>query len=172
MRSLTLLRTLVYCLLAIPATAQSTFAGARFDNLPTVFVTDRAGTETAGQLVELTDNFIRIQTDYGEQRFAPGDVRLIERQGDSLKNGALAGLSFGLLVDAAVLKGCQRDCHGNTAGFALLMTGIYSAIGAGIDAAIPGRTRIWSAKSRALASHFALALSPISRSAFIGWRFH
>ncbi len=169
MRSLTFLGTLVYCLIALPAAAQSTFAGARVDNLPTVFVTDRAGMETAGQLLELNDNFVKIQTDNGDKTFTPGQISLIERQGDSLKNGALVGLSFGLLVDAAVLKGCRRDCHGNTAAFALMMTGVYSAIGAGIDAAIPGRTRIWPAKGKS-ASRVALAISPLQRSAFVSWR--
>src|SRR5262245_39635317 len=67
MRWLTFLRSIVYCLIALPAAGQSTFADARVDNLPTVFVTDRAGVETAGQLLDLNDNFVKIQTDSGDK---------------------------------------------------------------------------------------------------------
>jgi hypothetical protein len=170
MRSLTLLRTLVYCLIALPATAQSTFAGVRLDKLPTVFVTDRSGTETAGKLVRLTDSVVELRTEYGDKRFTADEVSLIERDGDSLKNGTLTGFYTGLFVDLMVWKSCQRDCGSGTATFALITTGLYTAIGTAIDAAIPGRTRIWPAKGKSATSHLAFAIAPARRTAFVGWR--
>jgi len=169
MRSVTVIRTLVYCLIALPAMAQSTFAGVRLDKLPTVFVTDRSGTETAGKLVKLTDSIVELQTDYGDKTFTADEVSVIERQGDSLKNGTLIGLGVGLFGDALVLSSCHRDCGSGTAFFALLTAGLYTAIGTAIDAAVPGRTRLWPAKGDSARSHLAFAISPLRRAAFVGW---
>ena len=63
MRFVTALRVLIYCCLAIPAAAQSTFATVRAEALPTVFVTDLAGQETRGQLVGLTDSAVVVKTE-------------------------------------------------------------------------------------------------------------
>jgi hypothetical protein len=170
MRSLTFLRTFVYCLIALPAMAQSTFAGARLDALPTVFVTDRGGTETAGKLLGLTDNVLQLRTVDGDKTFTADEVSLIERDGDSLKNGTLTGFYVGLLLDLMVLKGCHGDCGSGTTAFSLISTGVYTAIGTAIDAAVPGRTRIWPAKGKSALSHLAFAIAPARRTAFVGWR--
>lgn len=77
-----------------------------------------------------------------------GVVR-IDRQGDSLKNGAIIGAVIGG-VTGALTAGGLADCPGahspctgaRVAGF-FIATGVWTAIGVGIDALIPGRTLLW-----------------------------
>ena len=150
MRFVTMLRVLAYCCVALPAGAQSTFANVRAEALPTVYVTDRTGQATKGQLIGLTDSAIVVQTDTLTKTFAPADVSLIERKGDSLKNGTLIGLAVGVFVATATMFGnCpSHNCAGARLAFALPGIAIYTAIGTAVDAAIPGRTRIWPGRSR------------------------
>ena len=150
MRFITALRVFAYCCVAVPASAQATFANVRPEGLPTVFVTDRAGQVTKGQLVGLTDAAIVVKTDLLTRTFAPADVGVIERKGDSLKNGTLIGLAAGLLfAGTMVTSDCPRhNCAGARLAFGLPMIGLYTAIGTAIDAAIPGRTRIWPGRTR------------------------
>jgi hypothetical protein len=105
-----------------------------------------------------------------QARQAADEVSLIERDGDSLKNGTLTGFYTGLFVDLMVWKSCPRHCGSGTATLALITTGLYTAIGTAIDAAIPGRTRIWPAKGTSALSHLALAIAPTRRTAFVGWK--
>src|SRR5258705_3665752 len=97
MRYLTMLRVLVYCCVALPAGAQtrfaapSTFAGVKVKNHATLYVTETSNLETKGRLVSLTDQAITLQLKNAIWTFTPDEVVLIERKGDSLKNGAIAG---------------------------------------------------------------------------------
>jgi hypothetical protein len=52
---------------------------------------------------------------------------------------------------------------------ALTSIGVWTAIGVGIDALIPGRTLIWTPSSAHAAGGLTLLLSPEGRSAFVGW---
>jgi len=153
-----------------------TFANLQPGGLPVVYVTDRAGHETTGKLLRITDADLTIAINGAERTFSANDVALVERRGDSLKNGAIAGLVVGLGM--GVLSGGLADCPGDHPGGscpAFRIVGValsgafYTAIGTGIDAAIQGRTRIWPAKATKAGAPIA-TISPAGRRLFIGWR--
>ena len=150
MRYLTLFRVFFYCCLAIPASAQTTFANIRIEALPTVFVTDRAGHEMKGQLLNMTDSELNVKTGPVTRTFTPDEVSRVERKGDSLKNGTLIGLGAGLIGAGAIFHSCLHSryshCTGSALTGALTWVALHTAIGTAIDAAIPGRTRIWPIK--------------------------
>ena len=143
MRFMTVLRVLAYCCVAVPAGAQTTFANIRTEALPTLYVTDLTGHQTTGQLVGLTESALTIQTAAATRTFQASEVSHVDRKGDSLKNGTLIGLAVGVVGSGVLAGSCMRyHCRG-IVPFLVLNTGIYTAIGTAIDAAIPGRTRIW-----------------------------
>ena len=156
------------------AQAQATFGGVQTPGLPTVFVTDRSGQEIKGTLQRLTESEIAIVVNGTTRTFTPDEVSTIERKGDSLKNGALIGLAFGavsglLTVGISDCPAGNSSCPTERVAMMLLSTGVYTAIGTAIDAAIPGRTRIWPQKP-GKAGAPVLSLSAADRRAFIGWR--
>ena len=172
------MRTVIGAMLALlvaasPARAQETFANVKPGGLPTVFVTDRAGHETRGMLVRLTDSSVTISADGADRTFDIGDVSLIERRGDSLKNGVIAGMVVGMVLGSlsmgiADCPGVTDSCAGARVGYFLMSTGLYTAIGTAIDAAITGRTRIWPGKGKTGAP--VVSVSPAGRRLFVGWR--
>jgi hypothetical protein len=156
------------------AHAQSTFGSVQATGLPTVFVTDRSGQEIKGTLERLTESEIAILVNGTTKTFMPDEVSTIERKGDSLKNGALIGLGFGAITGVLTmgLADCpagNSSCPGERLAMILLNAGIYTAVGTAIDAAIPGRTRIWPQK-HGKAGAPVVSVSPVERRAFIGWR--
>jgi hypothetical protein len=155
------------------AYAQATFANLRLEGLPTVYVIERTGQETRGTLLTLTDSTIAIDVDGTTRTFTPDQLSLIEKRGDSLKNGTIIGFVTGGLL--SILPAGLADCSGGTAGCAgqrVLMwaigTAFYTAVGAGIDAAIPGRTRIWPATTKTTQKN-GLIFSASPHRAFVGW---
>jgi hypothetical protein len=159
---------------ASPAQAQSTFGNVQPGGLPTLFITDRGGHETRGKLVRMTDTDVTIAVDGTDRTFAARDVSLIERQGDSLKNGAITGMVIGmgfgaLSMGIADCPGVADSCPGARIGGFLLSTAVYAAIGTAIDAAVTGRTRIWPAKGKTSGGPVA-SMSPAARRVFVGWR--
>jgi hypothetical protein len=169
---MTVCLALVAC--AHPAQAQPTFADMKPGGLPTVFVTDRAGQETRGKLVRITDADVTIAANGAQRTFRVDEVSLIERKGDSLKEGTIAGFVVGLVLSTLTvgLADCPEghsSCPGTRAAGFFLSTGVYTAIGTAIDALIPGRTRIWPAKGKAAGAPVAL-VSPTERRLFVGWR--
>jgi hypothetical protein len=120
--------------------------------LSTVFVLDDAGVETRGQLLRLDRDAIVVLVNGSERRFETRRVARVSKRGDSLKNGAIAGLVFGLVtgaLNAAVVDcGQANRCRETQAGLAVLSGGLYAAIGTAIDAAIQGRTVMYQAPTR------------------------
>jgi hypothetical protein len=142
MRTLIALRVLTYCCIAIPASAQATFADLHVKGKPTVYVTNLLGRETKGKLVEVRDAVITVHTRQAIRTFTPDEVLLIERKGDSLKNGAIWGIILGaycaLVCGQGVASG--REYAGVVAyNFSLPIA---------VDAVLPGRTRIWPVTKR------------------------
>src|SRR5437868_274029 len=86
----------LWCVPAAPARAQNTFGQVNVKGSPTVFVTDRSGQESQGRLITLSPAAITIKMGTGTKTFSPDQVSLIERKGDSLKNGTLVGAVVGL----------------------------------------------------------------------------
>jgi hypothetical protein len=155
----------VVLLIAAPAAAQQTTstAGLRTEGLATVFVQDDNGGETKGKLLRLDQQSVMLLVDGQEQTFELSGVRRIQKRGDSLKNGAIAGAVFGAVMGIMIggFSDCPSVAYQCTAGartvIALTSTAIYSAIGAGVDAAIPGRTTLYQ---RPLTTGLASASGP------------
>ena len=180
MRSVILLAVMVACGAAAPASAQATFGQVRAEGSPVVYVTDRTGRETHGQLVTFSESEITVKTGALPNQpatlktFTAAEVSLIERKGDSLKNGTsigavIGGLASALSVGEVCAGNGDHGCAGRGAAYILFGTAFYAAVGAGIDALIPGRTRIWPGKP-AQAGAIGFEFSPRERRAFVGVR--
>src|SRR3954454_16098439 len=164
------------CAVAVPSSAQGNFGQIRGDGSPTVYVTTATGQEAKGRLITLSQSEITITTSAGPRTFTAEEVRLIEKKGDSLKNGALIGAAvgiFGSVVGSADM--CSEDhsngrsCAGSVIALSVIGTATYVAMGAGIDALIPGRTRIWPARPGKSAG-LSLEFSPRDHRAFARWK--
>lgn len=149
MKKTTTLAALVAACFSIPASAQSPEpAGVTMTGLFPVYVLDRTGEETKGRLVSLTGSAVVLQIDSTTRTFNLTDVVRVDRQGDSLKNGAIIGAVIGGVAGIITAGGladwtsARNNCPGARVAGALLATGVWSAIGVGIDALIPGRTRL------------------------------
>ena len=114
--------------------------------LSTVYVLDNAGTETSGKFLRLNPDSIVLLVDGAERRFETARVARSQKRGDPLRNGAIIGAVVGVAMGiiTAGISDCPRGdhpgggCPGSRAALFLVSTGIYSAIGTGIDALIPG----------------------------------
>ena len=84
--------------------------------LPTVYVRDATGTETAGRLLGFDAASLVILANGAERRFAATEVRRIDLRGDSLRNGAIAGAVVGIAL--GVLGTAVSDCPDPGAGAA------------------------------------------------------
>lgn len=122
--------------------------------LSTVYVLDDRGIEISGKLLRLNTDSLVLLVGATEQRFDADHVRRIQKRGDSLRNGALigavVGAALGLLV--AGISDCPGDdpggsCPGTRAAAFVGSTGVYAAIGTGIDALVVGRTTLYEAPS-------------------------
>ena len=117
-----------------------------------MYVLDNTGTETSGKLLRLNPDSIVLLVDGAERRFETARVARIQKRGDSLRNGAIIGAVVGVAMGiiTAGISDCPGDrpgggCPGSRAALFLVSTGVYSAIGTGIDALIPGRTTLYEA---------------------------
>ena len=144
-------------LLFVPATAHAQeplggWRGLNVSSLDTIYVTDDAGRQTEGKLLRLEPDSVVMLVEGAEQRFDVANVRRIDRRGDSLKNGAWIGAALGVLFGTitAGISDCPGDdlggdCPGFRIGTFAGALGIYTAMGVGVDALIPGRTRVFDA---------------------------
>lgn len=146
----------------------------------TIIIVDDGGVETIGRVRLLTADALTISVAGRERTFARRQVSAIFEPGDSLKNGATIGLFSGALLGFAA--GTQSTCGdfwtglhscsfnekmGNGAFAATLLGGIGAALGAGLDAIIPGRTALYRRpSSRALI--VAPVLAPAHGSVGVG----
>lgn len=140
------------------------------DGLPTVWLTDARGVEHRGRLVRVEPAGVVLLGTDGERAFTRSDIVQIEKRGDSIRNGALIGAAIGALggLFAIGLSDCpglqQNGCGGARVTLALTSVAAYTAIGAGIDAAVQGRTLIYRAPS------LTLSVRPSGASAGISIR--
>ncbi|HEY5617909.1 MAG TPA: hypothetical protein VIK60_08180 [Vicinamibacterales bacterium] len=116
-----------------------------------ITVIDGSGGEWSGRLGELTSSELLLQLDGRAQRFHERDIaRIRQRRSDSLANGALWGLGVGVGFTAMVMAGVAHDYDVNL-GSALLATGVYGGLGAGIgvgvDALIRTSTTIYESSA-------------------------
>jgi hypothetical protein len=97
------------------ATTTSTWAAVA-DRLAAgdrVYVTDTAGTTTAGSLTAVTDAALEVKVGRGIRSLAASDVRRIQmRQPDSALDGALFGAGAGALPGIYWLVADPNECTG------------------------------------------------------------
>lgn len=109
-----------------------------------VVVFDRDGAAHPGRFVRFDEQELVILVGDDERRFKRDLITRIERSGDSLKNGAIAGAivggSLGLLAAAF-----QAEDIGDWLAALGINIGLYTAIGTGLDASIEGRTVVYQA---------------------------
>lgn len=163
----TLVGLLLAAVVAAPASAQTQAQTQppaeapmiKTEGLPTVFLTDRQGAEHRGRLIRVEPAEVVLLGPSGERTFKREEIAVIETQGDSLKNGALIGAAVGALggLFASGFADCpdaEDSCAGSRVAFFAVSTGIYTAIGVGIDALIQGRKVLYRAHPNvALAVH-------------------
>jgi hypothetical protein len=132
---------------AQPPATTSTWA-ALADRLPVgdhVYVTDTAGTTTAGTLTAVTGDVLELNVGAGIRSLAAADVRRIQsRQADSLLNGILIGAGFGAIPGIYWLIVDPNECTG-------LCPEDYAAIAVGavlgglIDRAVTRKVTVYEA---------------------------
>lgn len=134
--------------------AQTPGAAGSFGDLPRsvkagqiVIVTDGAGRDTRGKVVEASDSSLVILTrDQNRQwttreTFAPSAVREVKRTGP-IWDGALIGFGVGLAPVLVVMVGNREHGCFVCGELALMTGGIGAGIGLGIDAAF-GPKRVY-----------------------------
>jgi hypothetical protein len=148
---------LALALALVPGLARAQDATARWpglatSELSTVYVLDDAGVETSGKLIRLDPDAIVVLVGGAERRFDAARIRRVQKRGDSIRNGAIIGAVVGAVFGAlgAGISDCPGDhpgghCAGSRVALFALSTGVYTAMGAGIDALIVGRTTLFTA---------------------------
>ena len=136
--------------------------------LQTVFVRDITGVETTGKLLALSPDSVTLLVDGVERHVDLGQIARLQKR-DSLKNGtvagAIVGIAMGLLSGGLTDCSYQRpgnDCVGFRVAMLALATGVYTGLGAGIDAMIPGRTTVYAAPAQPASSATARSSSPLA----------
>jgi hypothetical protein len=119
-----------------------------------VFVTDETGLETRGRVTEVHPFTLRLRVNGADRLWRWSDIDRLERRGDSLKNGIIAGLTTGGILGFFSII-AAFDAGGGGEAFPLLLSdgqiamifgvsmGIGAGIGAGLDALVPGRTLLY-----------------------------
>lgn len=133
-----------------PAQTQPPDPMIKAEGLPTVFLTDRQGAEHRGRLIRVEPSEVVLLGPSGERTFKREEITLIEKRGDSLKNGAIIGAAVGVLAGflTAGMGDCpdaEQSCDVARVTYFAISVGLYTAIGTGIDAAVRGRTVLYRA---------------------------
>ena len=131
----------------------------------TVWVTDAQGREIKVRITSFAPDAIGVEAN-GAQVMRADEVRAVEhRRPDSLANGALIGLGVGFATGAALAwSGCSdADCTwGEATLVALMIAGIGTGIGVGVDALIPGRRQlVYRASGTPGSSQARLSIAPV-----------
>ena len=114
----------------------------------TLFVTDDTGTETRGRVVAVEPSALRLMVNGVEREWSAASIQRLERRGDSVKNGTIAGLVTGGAFGTFVLVAAAPYVRDRELLILLAFMGTGTAIGAGTDALIPGRTLIYRQPAR------------------------
>jgi hypothetical protein len=123
---------------AAPLRAQEVVPSLPIKSGATIFVLDDKGVEHSGRFLRADDVDLVMLVNDNEQLFKRDSIVQIDRRGDSLKNGAI----YGALVGAPF--GVVGFLFSGNYGALLAPIGGYMAIGMGLDALYPERTRVYS----------------------------
>jgi hypothetical protein len=138
----------------------------------TVYVTDKAGTETKGEVVDVSASALVLDVNGMHRRMDQSSVQYVQRRGDSLWNGMLIGVAVGasaMLIPDPRYEPCTNDtrklCANSQIGQRVLAVGIMGAAGAGLDALISRRHFVYLAPGERPPVARAHAVSaPLTRS--------
>ena len=121
-----------------------------------IYVMDAEGRETKGTLLALSDTTLTVGL-LGDRYDVPLQrVARVEREGDSAWSGFAIGASIGAAMGLLTAQGCSGDFSFQPMLSAAL---VYGGIGALIDYAHTGRTRLYSAPLEG--GHKTMAIAPI-----------
>jgi hypothetical protein len=130
---------------AVPLRAQEFVPSLPIKSRATIFVVDDKGVEHRGRFLRADDVDLIMLVNDNEQLFKRDSILWIDRQGDSLKNGAIIGALVG--TPFAVLGFIASGNYGAL----LAPIGGYMAIGMGLDALHQGRTPVYSGVAKTTA---------------------
>jgi hypothetical protein len=133
--------------IGMPGTAWAQATVTSFDQLPVrlkvgqmVSVTDTAGAEQKGKILDLSPTALTLAVDGTRHEFPAARVSAIKkRQRDSLLNGALIGLAVGVGVTVLAASACEDDLGDCYVMGLLIFGGIGTGAGIGIDLATKGK---------------------------------
>ena len=110
-------------------------------------ITDVASRETRGRLFDLGADSLTLADGQSRRVFHASDIAQIQRRGDSIINGTLLGAGIaGLLGVLSTTLAESEQCEGSYPGCdSAVVLGIFlgAMVGAGVDAAIRGRTTVY-----------------------------
>jgi hypothetical protein len=138
----TLLIVLFVSSAAVGQEADETAQRPRVPHGATIFVLDKQGVEHRGRFVRFDGQELVMSVGEDERGYKRDVIARIERSGDSLKNGAIAGAIVGGLM-GLLAASLQAEDLGQWIKGVAISTGFYTAIGTGVDAAVQGRTRVY-----------------------------
>ena len=142
---------------------------------PTVFVELASGDELKGRLLRIDSDALVLQLDHHEERIHASQIVRVSKPGDSVKDGAIIGAVVGAVMGglATMIADCpsnSRSCTGTRVTMGVVSIGLYSLVGAGIDALHQGRTTLYEAPTRRNGVALDLRAGPIrGGSATLGW---
>ena len=115
-----------------------------------VTVTDSAGREQSGSIVDLSPSALTLRTNGARHDFRAESVRTISWwRPDPLRQGALIGLAAGAITALALFVPHNDFSGSGKAVFLGLFAGAGMGMGAGVDALIPSRQVIYKSPGTA-----------------------
>jgi hypothetical protein len=114
----------------------------------TIYVTDDSGRERAGRLIDLSPAALTVSFDGVARELSQSSIhRIRQRQPDPLWTGGAIGAAIGAGIGVASASFSEECSHRSTAGGCvgpvLAITGLWAAVGIGVDALIQGRKVIY-----------------------------
>jgi hypothetical protein len=108
-------------------------------------VTTRSGETLRGRVAEVSGTTLRMHGRTGAIQVVEAHTLRIDRLGDPIWQGLAIGVAIGGGAGAAALAGCKGYCGGGGQKTAVVLTaaGIGAGVGALVDLAIRGRTRVF-----------------------------
>jgi hypothetical protein len=117
-----------------------------------ISVTNMQGVITQGKIEGISASKLSLKTKSSILELSESDVsRIRQKRGDSLKNGAIIGTAIGGGFALLGIFSCNGVCEGSAGdlvGGGLIVTGLGTTVGIGIDALVKHQELIYIGRSR------------------------